>query len=137
MTEKVEAQMLKHAQTLLAKYEEEKGSRWLREFTVLSEEEEAIPEYACVPQTLDERGFESKEFSRQWQRMLGQIPGLTNLSYRSRHRVASENDIDLQLSHPESKVLERVVGRFKEDLSQYPGVSDIEDTTDVGRKKFA
>ena len=43
VTEKVEAQMLKHAQTLLAKYEEEKGSRWLREFTVLSEEEEAIP----------------------------------------------------------------------------------------------
>ena len=31
--------------------------------------------------------------------------------------------------------MERVVGRFKEDLSQYPGVSDIEDTTDVGKKE--
>ena len=136
VTEKVEAQMLKHAQTLLAKYEEEKGKPVAEGiYSSLGRGGSHTLNMRVYLKPLDERGFESKEFSRQWQRMLGQIPGLTNLSYRSRHRVASENDIDLQLSHPESKVLERVVGRFKEDLSQYPGVSDIEDTTDVGKKE--
>ena len=136
VAEKVESQMLEHAETLLAKYEAENGKPVADGiYSTLGKGGSHKLNMRVYLKPLDERGFESKEFSRQWQRMLGQIPGLTNLSYRSRHRVASENDIDLQLSHPESQVLERVVGRFKEDLSQYPGVSDIEDTTDTGKKE--
>jgi len=136
VTEKVESQMLKHAETLLAKYEAEKGKPVSEGiYSSIGRGGSHTLNMRVYLKPLDERGFETKEFSRQWKRMLGQIPGLTNLSYRSRHRIDVDNDIDLQLSHPESQVLERVVGRFKEDLSQYPGVSDIEDTTDTGKKE--
>ncbi len=84
---------------------------------------------------LDERGFSSVEFSRRWRKSMGEIPGIESLNVRARHSMGSTYDIDLQLSHPDPAVLLRIVEQFKEQFSEYPGVSNIEDSTEDGKSE--
>ena len=84
---------------------------------------------------LDERGFASVEFSRKWRKNMGDIPGIEALNIRARHSMGSTYDIDVQLSHPDTQQLLRVVEQFKEKLAEYPGVTNIEDSTEDGKRE--
>jgi multidrug efflux pump subunit AcrB len=84
---------------------------------------------------LNERGFASVEFSRRWRKSMGEVPGIEALNVRARHSMGSEYDIDVQLSHPDTQKLLQVVEQFKEKLGEYPGVSNIEDSTEDGKRE--
>jgi len=49
--------------------------------------------------------------------------------------MGSNYDIDLQLSHPDTNKLLVIVEQFKEKLGEYPGVSNIEDSTEDGKRE--
>ena len=66
---------------------------------------------------------------------MGEIPGIEALNVRARHSMGSTYDIDLQLSHPDPKILLRIVEQFKEEFAKYPGISNIEDSTEDGKRE--
>ncbi len=66
---------------------------------------------------------------------MGEVPGIEALNVRARHSMGSEYDIDVQLSHPDTQKLLQVVEQFKEKLGEYPGVSNIEDSTEDGKRE--
>ena len=84
---------------------------------------------------INERGFASVEFSRRWRKSMGDVPGIEALNIRARHSMGSNYDIDLQLSHPDTSKLLHIVEQFKEKLGEYPGVSNIEDSTEDGKRE--
>jgi multidrug efflux pump subunit AcrB len=84
---------------------------------------------------LKERGFPANEFSRKWQKSMGVVPGIESLKIRSGWRMGSTYDIDLQLSHPDPNVLFGIVEEFKETFSEYPGVKNIEDSSEDGKRE--
>ncbi|MBC8259035.1 MAG: efflux RND transporter permease subunit [SAR324 cluster bacterium] len=84
---------------------------------------------------LKERNFAAVEFSRRWRKDMGEIPGIEALNIRARHSMGSNYDIDLQLSHPDTTKLLVIVEQFKEKLNEYPGVSNIEDSTEDGKRE--
>ncbi|MEE2599269.1 MAG: efflux RND transporter permease subunit [SAR324 cluster bacterium] len=84
---------------------------------------------------LKERGFPANEFSRKWRKKMGVVPGIESLKIRSGWRMGSTYDIDLQLSHPDPTVLFGIVEEFKDKFSEYPGVKNIEDSTEDGKRE--
>ena len=66
---------------------------------------------------------------------MGDVPGIEALNIRARHSMGSNYDIDLQLSHPDTSKLLHIVEQFKEKLGEYPGVSNIEDSTEDGKRE--
>ena len=84
---------------------------------------------------LDERGFASVEFSRKWRKSMGDIPGIEALNIRARHSMGSTYDIDVQLSHADTQQLLLIVEQFKDKLGEYPGVTNIEDSTEDGKRE--
>ena len=137
ITERVEKKMLASANELLAEYEQQNGTPVADGiYSSIGRGGSHAISMRVFLKPIEERGFATSEFSRKWQRKLGQIAGIESIAYRGRHRVASENDIDLQLSHPDNHQLSMVVDRFKQDLGEYPGVSDVEDSTDSGKQEI-
>ncbi|MFK5925749.1 MAG: efflux RND transporter permease subunit [Desulfuromusa sp.] len=81
------------------------------------------------------RNIPATEISTAWRKKVGEIPGLDSLTFRS-SLVRMGANIDVLLAHQDFSVLEQSSERIREVLSEYQGVSDIEDTYARGKREI-
>ncbi len=81
------------------------------------------------------RNIPASEISAAWRKKIGEIPGIDSLTFRS-SLVRMGANIDVLLAHQDFSVLERSSERIREVLSEYQGVSDIEDTYSRGKREI-
>ena len=136
VSREIESKMLRSAGDLLREYEVEAGHP-VHEgiYSNVGRKGGHNTSVRVYLKPLDERGFASVEFSRRWRKSMGEIPGIEALNVRARHSMGSNYDIDLQLSHPDPMLLTSIVEQLKEDFAEYPGVSNIEDSTEDGKSE--
>jgi len=80
------------------------------------------------------RGIEAVEISKRWREKIGELPGVTSLTFTS-NLVRMGANIDVQLAHNNINMLTPAVARLKETLGQYPGVTDIADNYPLGKRE--
>ena len=81
------------------------------------------------------RDVSTTEIRRAWQEKIGSYPGVRSLTFSS-NLVRMGANIDVQLAHDDFAVLELAAERLRATLSEYPGVSDIEDTYAKGKREL-
>ena len=77
----------------------------------------------------------SRQLSGEWRRMIGQIPGSEQLSFRASFGRSGE-PIDVQLSGNNLNELQEAGEKVKTLLSNYPGLFDIQDNLSGGKDEF-
>ncbi len=72
---------------------------------------------------------------RRWREKIGEIPESLELSFNSSitHRGA---DIDIQLSGNDLQELNRAANRLKEQLGGYPGIFDVRNSFESGKREL-
>ncbi|MBW2240374.1 MAG: efflux RND transporter permease subunit [Deltaproteobacteria bacterium] len=83
----------------------------------------------------DVRPLASKEVARRWRELTPEIPDVDELVYAS-DLFSVGDPIDLQLSSPDVKGLEEAAERLKSKLAEYPGVFDITDSFQSGKREI-
>ncbi len=68
-------------------------------------------------------------------RLIGDIPGAKNVSYRAEFGRGG-SPIDLEISGFDFDELQEVAALFKNELTNYPGVSDITDSFEGGKQEI-
>ncbi|PIE20017.1 MAG: acriflavin resistance protein [Proteobacteria bacterium] len=82
-----------------------------------------------------ERGVDSATFARLWRQKVGEIAGAEELDFQSTLTNFGA-DIGIQLAHADFEVLKRASARLKERLESYPGLYDIADSFEVGKREL-
>lgn len=77
----------------------------------------------------------SRELVSEWRRQVGNIPGAVKLSYRAEIGRGG-SPIDVEISGFEFDQMTEVAGAIKQQLSTYPGVSEITDTFEGGKEEI-
>lgn len=76
----------------------------------------------------------SSELVREWRQMIGQIPGVQELSFRA--EIGRGGDpINVQLSGSNFANLNAIAGQVMEKLREYEGVFDIKNSFDGGKQE--
>ncbi len=83
----------------------------------------------------EQRNIPATEISTVWREKIGEIPGVDSLTFRS-NLVRMGANIDVQLAHQDFTVLEKASDRIRAVLSEYQGVTDIEDTYARGKQEI-
>ncbi len=82
---------------------------------------------------IDQRDISAEEFVNQWKRKLGRIPGVESLLFHFTAGPSSNQPINLMISHPDTRVLERASADLAGILQGYTGVRDINDGFSSGK----
>ncbi len=83
----------------------------------------------------DERAIDLSDFTRKWRKRLGPIPNVEQLTFQSQ-LIGQANDIDIQLAHDDYDALLVAVRRAKQELSEYAGVADVNDSYSEGKREL-
>jgi len=83
----------------------------------------------------EERGISSARLMNRWRELVGEIPGVSSLTFVSEFHVSGE-DISVELSHHNFEVLLRAVEALKSALREYTGVRDIADDFEQGKAEI-
>jgi len=75
----------------------------------------------------EERGFAAMAMTNRWRELVGEVPGVSSLTFSSALFTAGE-DINVELSHTNFDVLLQAVEQLKGRVAEYPGVSDVADS---------
>jgi len=94
-----------------------------------------LGEVAVELSSAEVRGITSPEITDRWRRMVGGIPDATELTFTSSLFNTGE-PVNIQLAGSNLGDLESAAARIKEALRQYPGVKDIADSFDAGKKEI-
>ncbi|WP_027389253.1 efflux RND transporter permease subunit [Chrysiogenes arsenatis] len=84
----------------------------------------------------DERMFGSQEFLDAWREAVGEIAGVRSLNF-SANLASFGAPVDVALSHRDHAVLEQATRHLKQTLETLPGVTDIADTLQLGKRELA
>ncbi len=82
-----------------------------------------------------QRSISSSDIERQWQKKVGEIPGVKKLAFES-SLVGGGNDIDIQLSHRDDKILKKASVILKQEIEKLEGVSEVVSSIENGKKEF-
>lgn len=85
---------------------------------------------------LDQRDVSGLEVSKKWQQNLGVIPGVESESFDATIVRGSGLPINVELSHPDGKILEAVTKEVAKALENYHGVSQIDDSISKGKPQI-
>jgi len=83
----------------------------------------------------EDRGIPATDISNRWREKIGALPGVDSLTFRS-SLVRLGANIDVQLAHQDFSALENASDRIRQQLAEYQGVSDIEDTYARGKQEI-
>ena len=78
------------------------------------------------------RGIGSGVLANRWREAVGEVPGVSMLSFSSNLFSVGE-DINVELSHSDFQTLVRAADRLKALVAQYPGVGDVADSFEPGK----
>jgi multidrug efflux pump subunit AcrB len=80
----------------------------------------------------EERLISSTEVANKWRQIIGEIPGISSLTFTSTLMHAGDA-INIEMSHRDFDKLISAVEDFKETLTEYAGVIDIDDSFVPGK----
>jgi len=83
----------------------------------------------------ENRGVPAVSIANRWRALVGELPGVENLSFSS-NLVRLGANIDIQAAHEDFAVLDQVANRIKDTLADYPGVGDITDNYSLGKQEL-
>ncbi len=83
-----------------------------------------------------EREFSSKQFSDAWKTATPQLAGLESMTFNSSSGPGAGAAVDVQLSHPDTAVLERASADLAETLRGYGDLTDIENSYAAGKPQL-
>jgi multidrug efflux pump subunit AcrB len=83
----------------------------------------------------EERNASSKAMKNRWRDIVGEIPGVSKLTFIS-EIMSAGNAIDVELSHENFDSLLAASEQLKSILRQYDGVSDIADSFEPGKTEL-
>ncbi|MBN1492136.1 MAG: efflux RND transporter permease subunit [Phycisphaerae bacterium] len=86
-----------------------------------------------VPQS--DREITPAEFTAAWRNEVGEIPGLESILFESSIGPGSQR-LTVELSHPETDILEAAAAELAEILSNYTGVTEIDDGFAAGKPQL-
>jgi multidrug efflux pump subunit AcrB len=84
----------------------------------------------------EKRDITTKEFSTQWRKEVGEIAGLEKLFFDYLVGPGGSAAINIELTHPDPQTLELAAADLATNLSQYTGVTDINDGFAQGKPQF-
>lgn len=94
-----------------------------------------LGEVAVWLQDSGKRNIESSEFAKRWREKIGEIPGAESLEFKSTIMHVGD-PIAIQLSHDNFETLQLAAERMKNALEQYPGLHDIADSHEAGKREL-
>jgi multidrug efflux pump subunit AcrB len=77
----------------------------------------------------------AKELERLWRTEVGEIPGVERLSYVADF-FSGQADVEFELAHQDSNVLEEAVASLKVNFESMGGVYEIQDSNSIGKRQF-
>ncbi|MHC4395514.1 MAG: efflux RND transporter permease subunit [Planctomycetota bacterium] len=83
----------------------------------------------------EERNVSSVELKNRWREIVGEIPGISSLTFFS-EILSTGEPINVELSHENFDTLLSAVEKLKSILNAYSGVSDIADSFDEGKAEL-
>jgi len=83
----------------------------------------------------EERDITSPEIANRWRQLVGEIPGVSLLTFTS-ELMSTGKKIDVELSHRDFGSLLEAVEKLKLILTEYNGVSDIADSFEEGKAEL-
>lgn len=86
---------------------------------------------------LGERDITAREFTAEWRKETGPIPGVESLEFKFNIGPNLGSPIDVELSHPNNDILEQVAGDVARQLGEYSGVVEIDDGIERGKEEFS
>ncbi len=85
----------------------------------------------------NERDMSSKEVIELWREEIGELPGVSQISFRAeRGPGGSRRDISIDLSHSDIDVLEKATAALVERVEAYANTRDVNDSYDRGKTQF-
>ena len=84
----------------------------------------------------DERDVSTLELSTLWREEVGDLPGLEKLFFDYLIGPGGSAAIKIELTHPESEILEAAASELADDLRNYTGVIDVYDGHAQGKRQF-
>lgn len=128
------------ARKLKEKYTNEKGESII--LNILSttggmggSSHEGRVRFEIAPPEQRDSSVSSRELSKEWRDLIGEIPGAEQLSFRAEIGRTSD-PIDIQLRANDYKQLERLVENIRDRLATYPSVFDINDSLADGKQEL-
>lgn len=82
-----------------------------------------------------QRSVSASDISRAWRRSIPDIPQVKNLAFES-SLVSAGADINIELSHRDSEILEIASEKMKQDMVQMGGLTEVQDSLEPGKKEF-
>lgn len=86
---------------------------------------------------LGERDISARKFTAEWRKQTGQIPGVESIEFKFNIGPRLGSPIDVELSHPDSHLLELAAGEVARRLGEYSGVVEIDDGIERGKEQFS
>lgn len=83
----------------------------------------------------EQRNVSSVDLKNRWRELVGEVPGVSSLTFISEIFSAGE-DINFELTHEDFDKLLAASERLKFILTEYAGVSDIEDSFEPGKAEL-
>ena len=85
----------------------------------------------------NERDITSKEVIELWREEIGDLPGVSQISFRAeRGPGGHRRDISVDLSHSDIDVLEKATSAFVERVNAFASTRDVNDNYDRGKTQF-
>lgn len=85
----------------------------------------------------DKRDISGSTFANEWRASIGSIPGLESITFKAETGPTGGAPIDIQLTHRSRPILEAAAQELAESLSQYGGVTDIDDGVSKGKPQMS
>ncbi len=85
----------------------------------------------------EERETGGVDFSKAWRVATGEIAGVESMSFDATAGMQGGAAIDIQLSHPERETLEIAAQELALQVSEYAGVSDIDNGVSRGKPQLS
>ena len=83
----------------------------------------------------DTRGLSSAEIERRWRQAVGSVSGIKSLTFES-SGLSGGADVSFNLSHPREDQLLRAAESLIQQMQTIAGVSEIESTTQPGKRQI-
>lgn len=99
----------------------------------------STPNYAKVTFNLSNeklRGFDQKDFVRQWRENVGRIPQAKSLQYDYLAGFGGNDRLSIDVRHPSVKTSEAVAQELASILTTFDGVYDVADGLTQGKKQL-
>ncbi|PWE18103.1 AcrB/AcrD/AcrF family protein [Marinicauda salina] len=82
-----------------------------------------------------QRSVASSALEREWRARVGPLPGVERVTFVS-SAGPQDADIAYELAHPDNDTLTRAVGEMADALGGVPGVTEIDDGFDLGKRQL-